>query len=116
MEIILATKNLHKIEELKKIVPENVKVVGLPKEISTAPEYGENFLENAIYKALWYMKVTKKPVVADDSGLEIDALKGFPGVFSSRFMEGENYRKKMEKILKMLDGEKNRKARFVCQA
>jgi len=116
LEIIFATKNLHKVEELKKIAPKSIEIAGLPEGIAIAPEYGETFLENAIGKAMWYMKIVKKPVVADDSGLEIDALKGFPGVFSSRFMEGEDYKKKMEKILKMLENEENRRARFVCYA
>ena len=116
MEIVFATKNLHKVEELKKIVPEGIKVTGMPKEITEAHEHWGSFLENALNKALWYMKIMKKPVIADDSGLEIDALKGFPGVFSSRFMEGEDYRKKMEKILKMLENEANRRAKFVCYA
>jgi len=116
IELVFATKNLHKVEELKKIAPKNAKISGLPKGIAAAPEYGETFLENALSKAMWYMKIVKKPVVADDSGLEIDALKGFPGVFSSRFMEGEDYKRKMEKILKMLENEENRRARFVCFA
>ncbi len=116
LKAFFATKNMHKFQELEKITPSWIEIESLPKEIPTAPETGDTFIENSLHKALWYMKLLNAPVFADDSGLEIDALKGFPGVHSATFMAGESYTIRMEKILKMLEGEGNRKARFVCQA
>ena len=57
--------------------------------------------------------MTDYPVFSDDSGLEIDALGGFPGIHSARFMEGHSYQEKCEEILHRLEGKENRKARFV---
>ncbi len=114
--VFFATKNPHKIREVESIKPHWIELEKLPDSIPDAPEYGDTFLENALSKALFYSKQLKAPVIADDSGLVIESLKGFPGIFSSRFMEGESYKRKMEKILKMLEGEKNRSAKFICNA
>jgi XTP/dITP diphosphohydrolase len=116
LEIYFATKNPHKFEEVSAIKPGDVEIKMLPSDVPDAPEAGDTFLENALSKAIFYSKILKAPVISDDSGLVIDSLKGFPGIFSSRFMEGEDYRRKMEKILKMMEDEKNRKAKFVCVA
>ncbi len=116
MNITFATKNPHKLYEVSMIKPSWIEISPLPDEIPSALENGDTFLENAISKALFYSKLLEKPVIADDSGLVIDALKGFPGVQSSRFLEGESYEIKMKKILKLLEDEKDRSAKFVCVA
>ncbi len=116
MKIVFATKNFHKLREVNIIKPTWIEISPLPDDIPIAPESGDTFLENAVSKAVFYSKILKSSVVADDSGLVIEALNGFPGVQSSRFMEGENYGRKMKKILMMMEDEENRKAKFVCVA
>lgn len=116
--LLLATKNRNKVGEIKKFVPENLGVVtldelGLEQEIE---ENGETFVENASKKAIFYANLSKLPTIADDSGLVIDALNGFPGVRSARFMPNASYKEKMQMILRMLEGKTNRNARFVCAA
>lgn len=116
MRITFSTKNPHKFHEVSIIKPSWIDLSPLPEDIPAAPESGNTFLENAVSKAIFYSKILKSPVIADDSGLVIEVLNGFPGVQSARFMEGESYEKKMRKILKLLEGEENRKAKFVCVA
>jgi len=114
MEMYVATTNHHKFEEIKKVAPSWAKLI-LPREKVEVLEDGKTFIENALKKALAYGDYFKKPVLADDSGLVIESLGGFPGIMSARFMEGESYEKKMGEILKMLEG-KDRRASFVCSA
>ncbi|MCS7174218.1 RdgB/HAM1 family non-canonical purine NTP pyrophosphatase [Pseudothermotoga sp.] len=116
--LLLATKNKHKMEEIKRFVPKDLKVVtlddlGIDQEIE---ENGETFMENASKKAVFYANLSSLPTIADDSGLVIDALNGFPGIRSARFMPGTSYNEKMQMILRMLEGKTNRNARFVCAA
>ncbi|HBT40048.1 MAG: Non-canonical purine NTP pyrophosphatase [Thermotoga sp. 50_1627] len=116
--LLLATRNSHKVEEIRRFVPEKVKIVTL-QDVNIhqeAEENGETFMENAIKKAVFYAQIADLPTIADDSGLVIDALSGFPGVKSARFMPGASYREKMQFILKMLEGKTDRTARFVCAA
>jgi XTP/dITP diphosphohydrolase len=75
-------------------------------------ETGRTFLENALLKAKAVSKHVNKTVVADDSGLQIDALHGFPGVYSSRWLEDKTYDDKNKEILRLMDVHKNRKAQF----
>lgn len=116
--LLLATKNRHKVGEIKKFVPENLKIVTLD-ELGIRQgmeENGETFTENASKKAIFYANLSNLPTIADDSGLVIDALNGFPGVRSARFMPNASYIEKMQMILRMLEGKTNRNARFVCAA
>lgn len=114
-EIILATNNQAKIEEIKTffkdytvtfLTLDEVKLKLKPKET------GRTFLENALLKAKAVSKHVNKTVVADDSGLQIDALHGFPGVYSSRWLEDKTYDDKNKEILRLMDVHKNRKAQF----
>jgi len=117
-EIVLATRNTKKIEEIKRIT------AGMPINIFTLEDYpgcpdveedGSTFEENAVKKAATVAKYTGKPALADDSGLEVDALNGAPGTFSARYAgEGADDRKNVEKLLKDMQFLKDRKARFVC--
>ena len=115
-EILIATKNIGKVRELEKLL-EGFALRSL-NEFSDVPdveETGATFAENAILKAREYAKQTNLWALADDSGLEVAALDGAPGVFSARYA-GKNATE-AEKIVKLLDAlkEKNdRRARFVC--
>lgn len=78
-------------------------------------ENGDTFIQNSIKKVEAFRNLGV-PLIADDSGLEIDALDGFPGVHSARFMEEHSYEEKMQAILEKLANVENRTARFRCAA
>jgi XTP/dITP diphosphohydrolase len=120
MEIVLATTNKKKIEEIQRITH------GMEIAFSTLDDYpgcpevkedGATFEENAVKKAVAIARYTQKPALADDSGLEVDALSGAPGIRSARYA-GENAgdKQNLERLLSALEGieEKKRSARFVC--
>lgn len=117
--IIIASNNKHKIEEIKNILKDyNIKVISLKEcGIDIKPkEDGNTFEENAYIKAKAAMDLTGLAVIADDSGLEVDALNGAPGIYSSRFAGEEgNDKKNNEKLLELLKDVKfeNRTAKFV---
>lgn len=112
--IFVATTNEHKVKEILEVAPEGVTLSPVPHQIDVE-EDGNSFLENSVKKAIAYGNALGQPVLADDSGLIVYALNGFPGVLSARFMGNAPYKVKMEKILEMLKG-KDRKAAFVCCA
>lgn len=120
IDLIIATRNEKKLHELKRYL-KGVKanIISL-NEVSGAPGIREDkktFKENAVKKALVISRFTAGLVLADDSGLEIDALGGMPGVKSARFAgPGKKDRDNNIKVLKMLSGisSGNRSARFVC--
>lgn len=116
----MATTNGNKIQEFKRMLkPTNLNIIALSELNFNDPikETGNSFEENAFIKAITVFKKYKKPTLADDSGLTIDILSGFPGIYSARFC-GENmtFKEKREKILKIMSKfkGKNRTARFVC--
>jgi XTP/dITP diphosphohydrolase len=79
------------------------------------PETGTTFIENAIIKARHAAKITGLPAIADDSGLEVDALNGAPGVYSARFAgENANDQDNIDKLLVEMQGKTVRSARFWC--
>jgi XTP/dITP diphosphohydrolase len=94
-----------------------IKILPLPELRSIDPpeETGATFEENAALKALYYSKFTAEPVFADDSGLEVDALGGEPGIYSARYA-GANATdsSNIELLLRNLGTSLNRHARFVC--
>lgn len=113
-ELIFATHNQNKVEEVKAIFKEyNIKSlsdVGYHTEIA---ETAKTFEGNALLKAKHIFKVFKTPVFADDSGLEVDALDGAPGVYSARYAGAEkNHQKNNAKLLNALLDDNNRKAQF----
>lgn len=118
MEIVLATRNKKKIEEIKRITEGMSVSIFTLDDFPGCPEVeedGTTFEENAIKKAVTVAKFTGKPSLADDSGLEVYALKGVPGTLSARYAgEGADDRKNVEKLLKEMYSLKERKARFVC--
>ena len=119
---ILATGNRHKVEELAAILAaEGAAVVlePLPAGVTLPEETGTSFLANARLKARAVLAATGRPALADDSGLEVDALGGEPGVFSARYagVEGPGAdAANNAKLLAELDGihGPNRRARFRC--
>lgn len=119
-EIVVATRNKDKVKEIRKILKDlNVKILTLRdfKNIPKVTEDGKTFEENASKKARIISKFTHRLTIADDSGLEVDALGGEPGVKSARFAGKEqNYNKNNTKLLRLLQGvpSRRRKARFVC--
>lgn len=117
-EFIIATKNKGKVEEFRTMFGKKgflVKSLLDYPELPEVEETGKTFAENAVLKAETISQMIHKPVIADDSGLAVDALGGEPGVYSARYagMEKDD-RKNIEKVLKKMEGVKNRKARFVC--
>ena len=123
MKIILATNNEHKLSEIRSIFDNNIEVlsmkdVGIDADIE---ENGETLLENSRIKAVYVTMQLKKmnfpypcTVIADDTGLIVEALNGEPGVHSARYAGGEGHDSEanMQLLLKNLNGCENRKAYF----
>jgi len=124
LKLILATKNQGKIEEMRTILKESDIRGGLEihtlfcyPDIPDITEDGTTFEENAKKKALTVSKFTGLIAIADDSGLEVDALAGAPGVYSARFAgEGATDSENIKKLLGLLSDvpSEKRTARFVC--
>lgn len=120
MDIVLATRNKKKAEELKRITSDMPVSVLTLDDFPGCPETEEDgvtFEANAIKKALEVARYTCKPALADDSGLEVYALGGAPGIFSARYAgAGATDKKNTEKLLcEMRSVEKEKRgARFVC--
>ncbi|MFC1631855.1 RdgB/HAM1 family non-canonical purine NTP pyrophosphatase [Candidatus Omnitrophota bacterium] len=119
-EIVIATKNPDKRKELKELLSGlKIKVISL-KSYPDCPDVKEgrsSFRENAILKAMAVSKFTKKPALADDSGLETDALGGRPGISSARFAGTDvSYAQNNQKLIKLLKNHKlkQRGAQFRC--
>lgn len=85
-EVVLATRNPGKLAEMGEIAAEfGIRLLPLPEEVAMPEETGTTYLENARLKARAGLAATGRPVLADDSGIEVDFLGGAPGVFSARF-------------------------------
>ena len=116
MKIVFATNNQHKLQEIRDILGSEFEVVSL-KEIGCdvdIPETGNTLEENALQKAQYVYDHYHLSCFADDTGLEVEALDGAPGVHSARYAEGTDHDSEanMAKLLRELDGKENRKARF----
>jgi len=115
-KVVLATKNPHKVEEILAILGDIPGIEWLTfREISFSDveEVGETLEENAVLKATAVARETGLPALAEDTGLEVEALGGAPGVRSARFAgAGKDYRANNEKLLRLLEGVRNRRARF----
>ncbi|MHC4728676.1 MAG: XTP/dITP diphosphatase [Planctomycetota bacterium] len=125
-KILVATTNIGKIAELKAMLDLEAEWLDLSyyPEIEEIEEDGETFIENACKKAIGYARITGQWTIADDSGLQIDALGGEPGVKSARY-SGEKTinddgtlidHRNIAKVLKLLEGvpQAKRTARFFC--
>jgi XTP/dITP diphosphohydrolase len=114
---VLASNNLHKLQEFRTILEPVAEILSMSDiGCSINPdETGKDFNENALIKALAVSEFTDLPVIADDSGLECDALNGEPGIYSARFAgPGSSDTENTSFLLHRLNGLKDRKARFVC--
>ena len=99
-EFVLATANPDKAREIVEILAGNISLTLRPAGVPEVHETGETLLENARLKARAIVQATRKPAVADDTGLEVDALGGEPGVRSARYAgEGASYQDNVAKLL-----------------
>ena len=118
-KLFIATGNPDKIKEFKKIFDENgIKFdIVSPKNFnddSEPVENGSTFEENAIIKAKYYYDKYHLPTIADDSGMCIEFLNDFPGIYSARFMGSHSYYDKNEALITIMDDAPNRNATFNC--
>ena len=114
-DLIIATANRHKLEEYRRMLSDQPIEIGSLLDYPQMPpveETGSTFAENAALKALAASNYCQLPAVADDSGLEVEALDGRPGIHSSRYADSDPAR--IAKLLGELQGKSNRRARFVC--
>lgn len=115
MKIIFASNNKNKVQEIQNQVPKSIEIVTLEEIGCTEDiaETGSTLEENAIIKANYITEKYGLPCFADDTGLEIDALNGEPGVYSARYAgEDKNADKNMDLVLQKLHNITNRKALF----
>lgn len=116
MKIVFATNNKNKLQEIRDILGERFEIVSL-QDIGChedIPETGETLQENAFLKAKYVAEHYGLDCFADDTGLEVEALHGAPGVHSARYAEGTDHNSEanMQKLLHELQDKENRKARF----
>ena len=116
MKIVFATNNQHKLQEIRDILGSEFEIVSL-KDIGCdvdIPGTGNTLEENAMQKAQYVYDHYNLSCFADDTGLEVEALNGEPGVHSARYAEGTDHDSEanMAKLLRNLEGKDNRKARF----
>lgn len=119
MKIYFATGNAHKKEELARILSDHEIVMPSDEGISFDPEETEStFYGNSLIKARALWELTGRPVIADDSGICVDALGGAPGVLSARFGSEQGQKldstQRNELLLEKMRGIQNRSCRFVC--
>jgi XTP/dITP diphosphohydrolase len=113
VELVLATRNPHKLREFEALLAPH-RVVPLPPEVELPPETGETFEENAAAKARAAAVATGLPAVADDSGIAAAALGGRPGVRSARYAgEGASDEDNLAKLLREVP-EDDRRVAYVC--
>lgn len=116
MKIVFATNNKNKLSEIREILGSGFEVMSLA-EIGChedIPETGDTLLDNAVQKARYVFEKYGYDCFADDTGLEVDALDGEPGVHSARYAEGTDHdsNTNMDKLLRKLGDETHRSARF----
>lgn len=114
-KLVVATNNAHKLEEIAAILGDEMELFSL-KDINChaeIPETADTLEGNARQKAMYIYENYGMDCFADDTGLEVDALNGAPGVFSARYAgDGHDSEANMQKLLKELEGKENRKAQF----
>lgn len=115
--LLFATNNTHKLREVQEIMGNDLQILSL-KDVNLdvdIPETQETIEGNAVQKARFIHGITGLNCFADDTGLEIEALEGRPGVYSARYAgEGCSFDDNVTKILRELEGIENRKACFRC--
>lgn len=112
--LLLATRNEHKLRELRQALP-GVEIDPLPPEVELPPEEGETFAENALGKARAAHAATGRTAIADDSGIEAYALDGRPGVRSARYAgEDATDEENLAKLLEEVGAQQDRRVAYVC--
>ena len=117
MKLVFATHNRHKVEEVADILAgSGIELLSLAdlEFQEDPPETQDTFVGNALQKARFVHERTGLPCVADDSGLEVDALGGAPGVHSKRFTPEATHEANNVKLLAVMEGVEDRRARFRC--
>ncbi len=119
MTFLIATNNLKKLEELKRILlPLGIDAITAKEanvSLDDVEENGSTFLENSFIKAKAGCEVSGMPTIADDSGLCVDALNGMPGIYTARYGGKDiTNKERITKLLCELDGVEDRKAYFAC--
>ena len=122
IKILVGTNNIGKLREIRDLLPKNVKIHSTADfQIKSPVENGKTFEENSLIKARYFSKKSKMICLSDDSGLEIDALEGAPGIHSARWGGKKgNFNKAMNRVFKELNKKsknwktKKIKARFIC--
>ncbi len=121
-KLLVGTNNKGKLKEIKDLLPNNLEICSpLDFKIKSPPENGKTFEENSLIKARYFSKISKIACLSDDSGLEVDILKGEPGIYSARWggKKGD-FKKAMNRVFTELNKkdknwkQKKIKARFVC--
>jgi XTP/dITP diphosphohydrolase len=115
MKLVFASNNKNKIQEIQALVPKNIQIVSLEDIGCTEdiPETADTIEGNAILKANYVTEKYGYNCFADDTGLEVDALNGAPGVYSARYAgEQKDANDNMDKLLSELEDKSNRKANF----
>lgn len=113
-KLVFATNNIHKTEEVAKILSPDYEVLNL-KDINCLvdiPETGDSFAENATLKSSYVYENFGLDCFSDDSGLEVAALNNAPGIFSARYSGVKDDKINLELLLKNMEGQTNRQARF----
>ncbi|SFI06570.1 RdgB/HAM1 family non-canonical purine NTP pyrophosphatase [Halpernia frigidisoli] len=115
MELLVATHNLHKKEEIQQILGTDYVVTSLTDYNihDEIVEDGKTFQANALIKAKHCFEKTGKASLGDDSGLVVEGLDGRPGIFSARYAGDHDFKKNIAKVLEELKDEPNRKAYFI---
>ena len=114
-KLVFATNNAHKLEEVRAVHDNKIEIVSLNELgcYDDIPETADTLEGNALIKAAYVFNKFEMACIADDTGLEVEALNGEPGVYSARYGgEPHNAQKNMQKLLTNLKGIENRKARF----
>ena len=115
-KIFIGTHNRGKFKEISYLLPKKIKKISPIKlKVKSPKETGKTFISNAKLKVKYFSKFTELPVISDDSGLCIKALKGKPGIYSARWAKKYgSFSNAMQFILKKMKKKKNRSATFVC--
>jgi XTP/dITP diphosphohydrolase len=112
--LVLATRNQHKLKEFRRLLePDGIAVEPLPEHVELPPEDGATFADNALPKARAAAEGTRSPAIADDSGIEAQALGGAPGVRSARYAgEAASDQENLDKLLR--EAPARSALRYVC--
>lgn len=116
IELVAATKNLGKLQELQAAVPAGIQLHPLPATITPVKETGSTYLENAVLKARHYYSQVKQPVVADDGGLELTAFPTILGLKTQRFFTSTDPKEQNNQLLALFSKRPELPRDFVLHA